>query len=347
MRFTNGYAANPVAARHGSIMTGKYPTRVDATNFQRPPRREFLPAPLYDRMDLEETTLAEAFKAGGYSTFFAGKWHLGPDENYWPENQGFDVNKGGWRAGAPFKAGKFFTPYANPRLKDSPKGEHLPWLGTETVNFIEANRDKPFLAYLSFYSIATPLMAPAPMVKKYEAKAKRLGLVGQPEFAFEEQVHPGGRDRRVRILQKHATYAAMVESVDNQVGRVLDKLRELNLDRDTIICFTSDNGGLSTSEGSPTSTCRCAAARMAVRGRHQGAVPDLVAGGGTAGRGGHAGDQYRFLSDAARTRRAAGHARTASRRGQPRPTAANTAQSSARTCFGTTRTTIRAVSPAR
>ena len=162
--------------------------------------------------------------------------HLGPDENYWPENQGFDVNKGGWRAGAPFKAGKFFTPYANPRLKAGPKGEHLTVrLGPETVNFIAANRDTPFLAYLSFYSVHTPLMAPAPMVKKYEAKAKRLGLVGQPEFAFEEQLHPGGRDRRVRILQKHATYAAMVESVDNQVGRVLDKLRELNLDRDTII----------------------------------------------------------------------------------------------------------------
>ena len=256
MRFTNGYAANPVCSpTRYSIMTGKYPTRVDATNFFSGRRAgRFLPAPLYDRMDLDENTLAEAFKAGGYSTFFAGKWHLGPDENYWPENQGFDVNKGGWRAGAPFKAGKFFTPYANPRLKDGPKGEHLTVrLGTETVNFIEANRDKPFLAYLSFYSVHTPLMAPAPMVKKYEAKAKRLGLVGQPEFAFEEQVHPGGRDRRVRILQKHATYAAMVESVDNQVGRVLDKLRELNLDRDTIICFTSDNGGFSTSEGSPTS----------------------------------------------------------------------------------------------
>ena len=261
MRFTNGYAANPVCSpTRYSIMTGKYPTRVGATNFFSG-RAEVFP-PLYDRMDLEETTLAEAFKAGGYSTFFAGKWHLGPDENYWPENQGFDVNKGGWRAGAPFKAGKFFTPYANPRLKDGPKGEHLTVrLGTETVNFIEANRDKPFLAYLSFYSVHTPLMAPAPMVKKYEAKAKRLGLVGQPEFAFEEQVHPGGRDRRVRILQKHATYAAMVESVDNQVGRVLDKLRELNLDRDTIICFTSDNGGLSTSEGSPTSNLPLRAAR--------------------------------------------------------------------------------------
>ena len=194
MRFTNGYAANPVCSpTRYSIMTGKYPTRVDATNFFSGRRAgRFLAAPLYNRMDLDENTLAEAFKAGGYSTFFAGKWHLGPDENYWPENQGFDVNKGGWRAGAPFKAGKFFTPYANPRLKDGPKGEHLTVrLGTETVNFIEANRDKPFLAYLSFYSVHTPLMAPAPMVKKYEAKAKRLGLVGQPEFAFEEQLHPG------------------------------------------------------------------------------------------------------------------------------------------------------------
>ena len=144
MRFTNGYAANPVCSpTRYSIMTGKYPSRVDATNFFSGRRSaKFLPAPLYDRMNLEEITLAEAFKAGGYSTFFACKWHLGPDEAYWPENQGFDVNKGGWRAGAPFKAGKFFTPYANPRLKDGPKGEHLTVrLGTETVNFIAANQD--------------------------------------------------------------------------------------------------------------------------------------------------------------------------------------------------------------
>ena len=94
MRFTNGYAANPVCSpTRYSIMTGKYPSRVDATNFFSGRRSaKFLPAPLYDRMNLEEITLAEAFKAGGYSTFFAGKWHLGPDEAYWPENQGFDVN---------------------------------------------------------------------------------------------------------------------------------------------------------------------------------------------------------------------------------------------------------------
>ena len=142
MRFTNGYAANPVCSpTRFSIMTGKYPSRVDATNFFSGRRSgKFLPAPLYDRMDLNETTLAEAFKDGGYKTFFAGKWHLGPNESFWPEKQGFDINKGGWRVGGPFKAGKFFSPYANPRLKDGPQGEHLTVrLGDETIKFIETN----------------------------------------------------------------------------------------------------------------------------------------------------------------------------------------------------------------
>ena len=96
-------------------------------------------------------------------------------------------------------------------------------------------------------------MAPPKMVEKYKTKIKQLGLDEQTEFALEEQVHPGGKERKVRILQKHATYAAMIESVDNQVGKVINKLKELNIDQNTIICFTSDNGGLSTSEGSPTS----------------------------------------------------------------------------------------------
>ena len=96
-------------------------------------------------------------------------------------------------------------------------------------------------------------MAPPEMFKKYQYKIKRLGLDGQQEFELEEQVHSGGKERKVRILQKHATYAAMIESVDNQVGKILNKLQELNIDKNTIICFTSDNGGLSTSEGSPTS----------------------------------------------------------------------------------------------
>lgn len=257
VRFTDGYAANPVCSpTRYSIMTGKYPSRIDATNYfsgRRPGR--FKPAPLNNRMGLEEITLAEALKTAGYATFFAGKWHLGPTEEFWPEHQGFDVNKGGWKHGGPWNGGQYFSPYGNPRLEDGPKGEHLPTrLANETIQFIENNKDGPFLAYLSFYSVHTPLMAPPELVKKYEKKAERLGLVGKEEFAPEEQVFPNAKsDRRVRILQKHAIYAGMMEAMDQNVGRVLNKLKELGLDENTVVCFMSDNGGLSTSEGSPTS----------------------------------------------------------------------------------------------
>lgn len=256
MRFTNGYAANPVCSpTRYSIMTGKHPSRVDATNFFSGKRSaRFLPAPLHDDMPLKETTIAEALKAHGYGTFFAGKWHLGPTPEYWPTNQGFDVNMGGMNRGGPYGGDKYFSPYGNPRLEDGPKGEHLPdRLAMEAAKYIEANKDKPFLVYLSFYSVHTPLMAPKPLVEKYRKKAERLGLNGKKEFAGEEQVFPNGGKRQVRILQKHAVYAAMIESMDNAVGKVLKKLDELELDDDTIVMFMSDNGGLSTSEGSPTS----------------------------------------------------------------------------------------------
>ncbi len=257
MRFTDGYAANPVCSpTRYSIMTGRYPSRVDATNFFAGKRSgRFLPAVLNDRMPLEEITLAELLKSAGYATFFAGKWHLGPNEEFWPTRQGFDVNKGGHVAGGPFKAGKYFSPYANPRLDDGPKGEHLTArLAEETVKFIRDHKDQPFLAYLSFYTVHTPLMAPKELVEKYQAKAERLGLDQQQAFGDEEQVWDGAKQpRRVRQLQAHATYAAMVESMDTAVGRVLSTLDELGLTNETIVCFTSDNGGLSTSEGSPTS----------------------------------------------------------------------------------------------
>ncbi len=141
MRFTHGYAANPVCSlTRYSIMTGKYPTRAGATQFFSGKRSgRYAPAPFKDSMALSEIILAEAFKEAGYATFFAGKWHLGPNEAFWPEHQGFDVNRGGWNAGAPFKEGKYFTPYANPRLEDGPPGEHLPErLASETIDFMEA-----------------------------------------------------------------------------------------------------------------------------------------------------------------------------------------------------------------
>ena len=252
VKFTDGYAANPVCSptRFG-IQTGRYPTRKDCTNFFSGRRGgKFACAPLHDRLDHDEVTIAEALRDQGYATFFAGKWHLGPTEEFWPKKHGYDVNAGGFAKGGPYGGKKYFSPYGNPRLSDGPDGEHLPdRLATETCNFMEANKGKPFFAMLSFYSVHTPLIGRPDLVDKYREKASKIS--GQ-EFGEEEQVF-GKKPRKVRILQKHAVYAAMVEAMDQAVGKVMKKVTELGLDDEVVICFTSDNGGLSTSEGSPTS----------------------------------------------------------------------------------------------
>ena len=252
-RFTDAYAACPVCSpTRASIMTGQWPQRIGITDYIGAPLKpeawnrntRLLPAPYSDRLPLDSPTLAKSLKAAGYATFFAGKWHLGP-EGWWPENQGFDVNFGGIDRGGPYGGDKYFSPYGNPRLKDGPPGEHLPdRLATEAANFIEANKDRPFFAYFSFYDVHTPLMAREDLRIKYEQKRVRLGLTEQ-----------WGREheRDVRLVQEHAVYAAMVEAMDLAVGKVLAKLDELGLSDNTIVIFTSDNGGLSTSEGWPTS----------------------------------------------------------------------------------------------
>ena len=253
MRFTDGYASNPVCSpTRYSLMTGKYPTQVDATNFFSGKRGgKFNPAPLNDKMPLEEVTLAQALKKKGYATFFAGKWHLGPTEKFFPQNRGFDINIGGGHNGGPYTGGKYFAPFKNPQIQEeSPKGEHLPTrLARETASFIQENKDTPFLAYLSFYSVHTPLMGREDLVKKYQEKAATI--TGE-EFGTEEQVI-GKKPRKVRILQKHAVYGAMMEAMDEAVGTVLQQLDDSNVAENTIVIFTSDNGGLSTSEGLPTS----------------------------------------------------------------------------------------------
>ncbi len=250
--FTDAYAACPVCSpTRASLMTGKWPQRTGITDYigaagpgQWNRNTVLLPAANGERLAPGTTTLATAMKAAGYATFFAGKWHLGP-EGSWPEDHGFDINIGGIDKGGPYGGNKYFSPYGNPRLADGPPGEHLPdRLASETAKFIEANRDKPFFAYLSFYSVHTPLMAREDLEKKYEEKRERLGL--------EEK---WGREHRrdVRHSQDHANYAGMVEAMDQAVGKVLAKLDELGLHENTLVIFTSDNGGLSTSEGWPTS----------------------------------------------------------------------------------------------
>ena len=253
MLFTDAYAACPVCSpTRASVLTGQWPQRTGITDYIGAPTEpekwkrntKLLPATYADRLALDAPTLAKAMKGAGYATFFAGKWHLGP-EGWWPENQGFDINRGGIDRGGPYGGKKYFSPYGNPRLSDGPEGEHLPdRLATETGEFMEANRDKPFFAYYSFYDVHTPLMARADLLKKYEAKRERLGLT-------EAWGREGERD--VRLVQEHAVYAAMVEAMDLAVGKVLAKIDELELREKTLVIFTSDNGGLSTSEGWPTS----------------------------------------------------------------------------------------------
>jgi arylsulfatase A-like enzyme len=251
--FTDAYAACPVCSpTRASILTGKYPQRTGITDYIGAPLRpelwkrntKLLPAPYSDRLAHEEITLAEALKTAGYATFFAGKWHLGP-EGWFPEDQGFDINQGGIDRGGPYGGKKYFSPYGNPRLADGPEGEHLPdRLATETAKFMETNKDRPFFAYFSFYSVHTPLMARADLEAKYLAKKQKLGLTA----AWGREA-----ERDVRLVQEHAVYAGMVEAMDQAVGTVLAKLDALGLRENTIVIFTSDNGGLSTSEGSPTS----------------------------------------------------------------------------------------------
>jgi arylsulfatase A-like enzyme len=252
MRFTQAYAACPVCSpTRASILTGKYPARVGVTDYINPPgnnqpakwtrNTRLLPAAYRDRLAVEERTLAEALKEAGYATGHFGKWHLGPG-GFYPENQGFDVNKGGCEKGAT----PHFPPYALPNLPDGPTGEYLAdRLTDEALQFVDANRDRPFFLYLPFYDVHTPLVSKPEVVEKYRKKAEKLPP-GTPRFRHEG----ASEDRRV---QDHAVYAAMMECLDQDIGRLLARLDSLGIAEHTIVIFFSDNGGLSTAEGAPTS----------------------------------------------------------------------------------------------
>ncbi|MCY4158279.1 MAG: sulfatase [Bacteroidetes bacterium] len=253
IRFTQGYAAAPVCSpTRASLLTGLYPSRMATTDYFGAPQpdgvsshwtrnKPLLPARYESQLSHSAVTVAEALLAVGYKTFWAGKWHLEGQGSY-PEDHGFQVNRGGWESGGPYGRGNYFVPYDNPKLEDGPTGEHLPArLATETVKFIEANQDESFIAYLSFYSVHTPLMARADLQAKYEAEHAAPTVWGTEG------------ERQVRHTQNHVVYAAMIEAMDEAVGTVLVALDELGLKHNTVVIFTSDNGGLSTSEGHPTS----------------------------------------------------------------------------------------------
>lgn len=235
MRFTDGYAAcNVCSPTRAAILTGKYPARLLLT--------QWLPSGRWSRtrhrmregrylsnLPLEEVTVAEALREAGYRTAFMGKWHLGTETYYYPEHQGFDLNVGGRDYGAP---GSYFYPFegswsipttGKKLFKETPlegePGDYLvDRLSEEAAQFLRNNADRPFFLMLSHYAVHTPLQGKPDKVARYEDVA-----------ADERQGKPA--------------YAAMVESVDESVGRVLQTLRELQLDQRTMIIFTSDNGG--------------------------------------------------------------------------------------------------------
>jgi len=250
MRFNYGYATCQVCSpSRASIMTGKYPPRngitdwigaATGTNWKRNDR--VLPAPNANHLSAADTTIAEALKAAGYKTFFAGKWHMGGRGSL-PTDHGFDINKGGHHRGSP--PGGYFSPYKNPLLTDGPAGESLPIrLANETAKFIEDNKDKPFLAYLAFYSVHGPIQTTKELRDKYRKKAEKQGLA-KTRFIFD-------RTQAVRQVQDNPIYAGMMESMDDAVGIVLKKLKELGLDNDTVVIFTGDNGSVTSGDSYST-----------------------------------------------------------------------------------------------
>jgi len=234
VRMTNAYAACPVCSpTRAALMTGRTPARVGLTGHitailrHRYPERGRI-VPPDDRMflALEETTVAEALGEAGYVSASMGKWHLGSDA-YWPTRQGFDVNVAGHTHGSPTT---YWFPYLDPAKEWNPRidnldggrpGEYLTdRLTDEALAFIEENQRKPFFLYLTHYAVHTPLEAPAALTAKYRRKPA---------------VAASGVD---------PVYAAMVEKTDDSLGRVLAKLDELGLADNTLVVFTSDNGGL-------------------------------------------------------------------------------------------------------
>ena len=255
MQFTNAYAACPVCSpTRASLLTGRYPARVGVTDWIGAHTcGRLLEVPYVDHLPLDEFSLARALKDGGYGTWHVGKWHLGI-EAYYPERHGFDVNVGGCDWGAP--AHGYLSPWGLPTLNESPEGTYLTdRLTDEAIALIRQSEGQPFFLNLWYYSVHTPIQAKPEIVAKYRAKARAMGL--DQIQAFEEGEHfPSEHKRHLRVMrrliQSDPVYAAMIESLDENIGRLLGALDDLGIGEDTLVLFTSDNGGLATSEGSPT-----------------------------------------------------------------------------------------------
>ncbi len=226
MRFTNAYAnAANCAPTRAALMSGQYypnqpiytvntGARGDAAD------RQLIPAETATTLPPEKITIAEQLQTAGYATAFMGKWHLGDPPDAGPRQQGFDVNVGGYGVGHPSWDGRYFEPNNNLAIDDARNGEYLTdYLFRKATAYIRGHQDEPFYLQLAPYAVHTPLQAPDARIAPYRRKAP-----------------VGGHN--------NPTYAAMIESVDRGVGRVMDTLDALGLAENTIVMFTSDNGGL-------------------------------------------------------------------------------------------------------
>lgn len=221
MRFTNAYANPTCTPTRAALMSGQYYPRQPVYDVgAQPPGTDMVPAPNTDDLPSDRITIAEALKYGEYVNGFIGKWHIGNTPRHGPIEQGFDLNIGGYNLGNPgMWPGGFFEPNNNRYIDDAGPGEYLTdFLTRKAVAFIEENREHPFYLHLAYYSVHTPMQAPEERIEKYR---KKKGV--------------GGHDNPV--------YAAMIESLDKGVGEVMETLERLDLARNTILIFYSDNGG--------------------------------------------------------------------------------------------------------
>jgi arylsulfatase A-like enzyme len=230
MRFTDAYTASAVCSpTRASVQSGQYPLRFGITDWipgALLANRRLLEQPTERILPLETVTVAEAFQEGGYQTAFVGKWHLNNHDHTtgFPEDQGYEINIGGHHKGRP--PGGYFAPFENPRMEDKPEDGYLTdRLGDEAIKLIEdyaGAGDEPFFLMLSFYTVHTPIQPKPELEAHYREKLKN-----DPNSRWQDPA-----------------YAAMVHSMDENVGRVLAALDRTGIEDDTIVVFFSDNGGL-------------------------------------------------------------------------------------------------------